>query len=112
MAHSVQLRLKVLAALDRGESAASIARRLEIGERTVYRFKRRRRDGQPVEPAKSGPKGTTKLTGQDLQLIRQTVQRQPGITAKQMIPLLSVAVVESTVCRAFKRLGLSLKKNR
>jgi transposase len=112
MAVPVQLRAKVLAALDRGESAASIARRFEIGERTVYRLQRRQRQGLPLTPAKSGPKGFVKLTQQDLQLLREAVQRQPGITAKQMIPQLSVQVVESTVCRAWKRLGLSSKKSR
>jgi len=112
MAHPIQLRAKVLAALDRGESAASIARRFEIGERTVYRLQQRRREGQPLAPAKSGPKSFVKLTEQDLQLLREAVQRQPGITARQMIPKLSVQVVESTVCRAWKRLNLSFKKSR
>ena len=35
MAYSMDLRLKVLEALDRGESQASVARRFDLGLRTV-----------------------------------------------------------------------------
>lgn len=112
MAHSLQLRRKVLAALERGESAASIAQRFEIGERTVYRLQERQRQGDSIEPNKTGPKRPTKLTPQDEQLLREVVVKQPGITAKQVTSMLSVQVVESTVCRAWKRLGITLKKSR
>ncbi len=53
-----------------------------------------------------------KLTADDEQRMRQAVAAQPGITAKQLMARLSVPVVESTVCRALKRLGLSLKRSR
>ena len=53
-----------------------------------------------------------KLTEADDRLMRRMVSARPGVRAKQLIPLLSVHVVESTVCRALKRLGLSLKKSR
>lgn len=100
MAIAVQVRKKVLAALERGDSATSIARRLEVGERSVYRLQARQRAGLPIEPGKPGVKRPTKLTPQDERLLREEVERRPGVTAKQMIPLLSVPVVESTVCRA------------
>lgn len=112
MAIAVQVRKKVFLALGRGESAGSIARRFEIGERSVYRLQARERAGLPVEPGKTGVKGATKLTPEDERLLREQVERRPGVTAKQMIPLLSVRVVESTVCRAWQRLGLSFKKSR
>jgi transposase len=108
----VQVREKVLAALGRGESAGSIAKRLEVGERSVYRLQARRRAGLPIEPGKTGARGPTKLTPGDERLLREEVERRPGVTAKQMIPLLSVPVVESTICRAWQRMGLSLKKSR
>ena len=112
MAIAVQVREKVLAALGRGESAGSIARRFEIGVRSVYRLQARRRAGLPVEPSKTGVKGPTKLTPGDERILREEVERRPGVTAKQMIPLLSVAVAESTVCRAWRRMGMSFKKSR
>lgn len=111
MAIAVQVRRKVLAALDRGESAASIAQRFEIGERSVYRLQQRAREGQPVEPQVTGPRGPTKLTPADQRLLREAVETNRGVTARQMVPRLSVEVAESTICRAWKKMGLSLKKS-
>lgn len=111
MVHSLQLRKKVLSALDCGESAASIARRLEIGERTVYRLQQRRREGRPIEPDRCGPRRPTKLTVEDDAVLREQVRRRPGITARELIPMLGVEVAISTVCRRLNRLGLTLKKS-
>lgn len=107
----MQVREKVMAALDRGESAKSIAQRFEIGERSVYRFKARVAAGRPLAADKPGAKGSVKLTADDKQTLRELVDRRPGVTAKEAIPKLSVEVVESTVCRAWIRLGLSRKKS-
>ena len=112
MAYSMDLRLKVLAATDRGESEASVARRFEIGVRTVRRYKRRRRETGSVTPLKTGVKGPTKLTPADDRVMREQVAAKPGITARQLIPLLSVEVAQCTVCRRLKKLGLTLKKSR
>ncbi|MEM6552019.1 MAG: hypothetical protein AAF750_07820, partial [Planctomycetota bacterium] len=95
----------------RGESQASVARRFELGERTVRRFKRRR-DRDELAPHKTGPRSPTKLTPADNQLMREQVARTPGITALQLRPMLSVEVAECTICRRLKKLGLSLKKSR
>ena len=112
MAYSNDFRLKVLTAVDRGESEASVARRFDIGERTVRRFKRRRDLTGDVTPDKTGPKGPTKLTPQDDELMREQVRRKPGVTAKELQPMLGVNVSISTICRRLIRLGLSLKKSR
>ena len=47
--YSMDLREKVLAAVDRGESCASVARRFEISERTVREYRCRRDQGR-LEP--------------------------------------------------------------
>ena len=111
MAYSMDLRLKVLAALDRGESQVSVARRFDLGLRTVKRFKARRDAGR-VEPDKTGPKLPTKLTPEDDQLMRDMIAARPGITANELRAMLSVEVAECTVCRRLKKLGLTLKKSR
>lgn len=112
MAISMDVRRKVLAALARGESNVSIARRLELGERTVRRLRERDEAGLPIEPGKPGPKGHVKLTDADLRLIRQQVEANPGITLLQLRDMLSVEVAESTVCRALQKMELSYKKSR
>lgn len=111
MAYSMDFRLKVLAALDRGESQASVARRFEISDRTLRRFKRRRASGR-LEPDPTGPQEPIKLTPADDRVMRDSVAARPGVTANELLPLLSVKVAECTVCRRLKKLGLSLKKSR
>ena len=111
MAIPVDTRRKVLAALKRGESAKSIATRFEIGERSVYRLQSRSRSKLPVGPSKPGPTGSVKLTAEDEKLLLDAVAERPGITASEMLEKLSVKVDQSTVCRAWIRLGLTRKKS-
>ena len=107
----MDLRVRVVAAVEDGESMTSVARRFSVGWCTVRDWRDRARRGE-LEPKTTGPKGPIKLTEADEQLMRERVAKQPGITAMQLIPWLSVEVVESTVCRALKRMNLSLKKSR
>lgn len=44
--------------------------------------------------------------------MREQVAARPGVTAKELVPLLGVKVAECTVCRALIGLGLRLKKSR
>lgn len=112
MAIDVQTRRKILKALERGESAASIASRFEVGERTVYRLQARDRSGQPIEPGKTGPQGSTKLTEDDEKALLDAVKERPGITAAEALERIKTKVAESTVCRFWVRSNLSRKKRR
>jgi len=111
MAYSMDLRQRVVAAVESGGSIASVARRFSVSWPTVRDWRDRARRGE-LEPGTPGPKKPIKLTAEDERRMRQAVAQQPGITAKQLMARLGVPVVESTVCRALKRLGLSLKKSR
>jgi transposase len=111
MAYSVDLRERVVLAVGEGESITWVARRFRVARSTVRDWQDRHRRGE-LTPGTPGPKGSMKLTAADEALLRQTIAEQPGITAKQLMPMLSVHVVESTVCRALRRLGLSLKRSR
>ena len=112
MAYSKDLRLKVMAALDHGESQEATARRFGIGVRTVRRIKQRRQQTGEVTAGKTGPQGPTKFTAKDDEVMIQQVRLKRGITARELVPMLSVEVAISTVCRRLIKLGLSLKKNR
>ena len=111
MTYSMDLRERVVTAVESGEAIASVARRFSVAWPTVRDWRDRHRRGE-LTPRTPGPKGSVKLTAADEQRMGQAVAAQPGITAKQLIPMLSVQVVGSTVCRALKRLGLSLKRSR
>jgi putative transposase len=110
MTYSMDLRQRVVAAVEAGESIAAVARRFNVARPTVRDWRDRDRRGQ-LEPGVPGPKGSVKLTEADDQVMREAVAKEPSITAKQLIPMLSVQVVASTVCRALTRLGLSRKKS-
>ncbi|GAB4186647.1 MAG: hypothetical protein Kow00105_01180 [Phycisphaeraceae bacterium] len=110
MAYSNDLQMKVLAAVDCGESQASVARRFDISARTVRRFIQRREATGDVTADKTGPKGPTKLTPEDDARLIEQVRLKPGITAKELRPMLDTDVTISTICRRLIALGWSLKK--
>ena len=94
----------------RGESAESVARRFAIHPTTAGKWRRLAAAGRTT-PQKVGAKPVpTKLTDADIELLEREVTRQPGITLKQLMGLLSVSVAQSTVCRTLRRLGFRYKK--
>lgn len=111
MTYSMDLRERVVSAVGDGESITWVAMRYRVARSTVRAWGDRHRCGE-LTPGTPGPKGPIKLTATDEQRMRQAVAAHPGITAKQLMEKLSVPVVESTVCRALKRLGLTLKRSR
>ena len=112
MAIPVQTRQKMLDAIDRGESVASVARRFEVSQYGLRRLRKAVQERGTLQPAKTGPKRHLKLTDADLQLMRDQVEANPGITLRELQAQLSVQVAESTVCRALKKMGMSFKKSR
>ena len=107
----MDLRQRVVSSFESGQTLTSVANRYSVVRGTVRNWIARHRRGE-LAPGTPGPKGSVKLTASDEQLMHEVVAAQPGITAKQWMPMLSVQVVESTVCRALKRLGRSLKRSR
>lgn len=110
MAYSVDFRLKVLEAVDRGTPIAQVARQFGISPITVNNFKRYRAERGTLQPRKSGSSRHRKLTPQDLEAIRRMIEQDAGITVNEMRQHLSVEVAESTVWRAIRKMGYSLKK--
>jgi len=109
MAYSMDLRERVVAAVQTGGSVTEVARRFDVSRPAVKNWWNRARHDE-LAPGIPGPKGPIKLTEADDQLMRDQVAARPGITAMELIPMLSVSVVESTVCRRLRRLGLRFKK--
>jgi len=106
-----ELRKKMLAAVERGESVSSVAARFEVTRRGLEKLIRRCEERGTIEPLRPGPKKPTKLTPADDAKMGTLIEADPGITLKAIIPHLSVEVVESTVYRRLQKLGYSLKKS-
>lgn len=111
MTYSMDLRERVVAAVESGEAIAEVARRFKVTRPTARDWRDRARVGT-LAPSKPGPKEPIKLTPADDAVMREQVAARPGVTANELIPLLSVVVVESMVCRRLKKLNLNLKKSR
>jgi transposase-like protein len=110
MTYSMDLRERVVAAVESGEPIAVVARRFDVSRPAVREWRDRARRGE-LAAGVPGPKGPVKLTEGDDRLMREQVAARPGITAMELIPMLSVEVAECTVCRRLKRLGLRFKKS-
>ena len=102
---------RMIRAVERGESVASVATKFEVSERGLRKAMKRRMERGTLEPVKPGPKHPTKLTPQDDALMLELIQMDPGITLHQICEQLSVPVAVSTVCRRLRQLGITLKKS-
>lgn len=111
MVYSMDLRERVVAAVNRGEPILVVARRFQVARPTVRDW-RDRAERDALTPGVPGPKSPTKITPEDDQLMRDMIAKRPGITANELRTMLSVEVAECTVCRRLKKLGLTLKKSR
>ena len=110
-AYSMDLRRKVVNAIERGEPLTRVAARFEISTKTASRWRSRQAQGRLV-PDRSGPKGGIKLKPEDDRLLTEALANKPGLTLDQLTQLLGRKVVLSTVARRLIRLGITLKKSR
>ena len=109
MTYSMDLRQRVVEAASHSPTITQVARQFKVDRSTVCDWVSRHQQNQ-LESRKPGPKGPRKMTAEDDATIIKMIAENPGVTAKEVMPMLSVSVVESTVCRAMKRLGFRLKK--
>jgi len=112
--YSKDLRLRVLAAVDRGMARWEVAETFGVSEPTVRRYLRLRRETGGVDPRP--PSGPPARKGAALEsALPAQVSRNPDLTLEEHRELfeeeLGVAVSVSSVSRAFGRLGLPLKKS-
>src|ERR671913_2578521 len=113
--YSNDLRLRVLAAVDRGMPREEIARVFSVSAPTVRRYLKLRRETGDVEP-KPVP-GPPARKGAALEAALPTqVSRNPDLTLEEHGELFheehGTEVSAASVSRALKKLGLPLKKSR
>jgi len=112
--YSKDLRLKVLAAVDRGMSRKEVARVFGVSEPTIRRYLRLRRETGDVEP-RPVPGPPARKRGALAQRLPAQVRLNPDLTLAEHCELFEeqsgLAVSTATMSRAFKRLGLPLKKS-
>jgi transposase len=112
-AYSVDLRRKIVEAVQRGMAKAQAARAFGVGISSVKRYVNLAQEGESLVPKKP-PGKERKLDQGATRLLEEDLHRRPEATylqrAKLLFELLGVQVSEATLCRAVKRLGYTLKK--
>jgi len=112
--YSVDLRERLLGAIDAGLSQAEAARLFGVGTATIERWRRRQRERgtlaprpRPGRPRRIGPRHVAALTAQ--------VQANPDATLAEHCARWEAAhgvrLSTATMSRALARLGWSLKKS-
>jgi len=108
-AYSMDLRVRVLAACDAGDTTAEVAEAFAVSAAWVRRLKQRRRETGgigPRAPARPGP-SLAPHAARLLSLVREC----PGQTAAEYRNRLGVGASVLTVWRMLRRLGLTHKKS-
>jgi transposase len=112
--YSKDLRLRVLAACDRGMPRAEVAQIFGVSEPTIRRYLRLRRETGGVEPRPVPGPPARKGAALEERLPAQ-VKVNPDLTLAEHCELFGeaegVEVSTATMSRAFARLGLPLKKS-
>lgn len=109
VAHSQDLRDRVLAAYDRGMQTKQIAEVFSVSPAWARRVKQRRREAGETMPR---PRGGVTVVKIDMDRLRELVHAQPDATTQELHARLGIDCSESAVGMALRRLDLSFKKRR
>lgn len=111
----IDLRERVLGAVDRGESRVATAERFEVSNAWIGKLLRQRRDTGSIAPLPHAGGIPPAVRGEDLEALRGEVERRPDATLEELRGFLAderkVRCSQTAVCRAIGRLGLPLKKS-
>lgn len=114
-AYSLDLRQKVVAAVERGDSTIEeVAVSFGVGQTFVKKMLRQHRETGDLSPRPHGGGHTPRLSAKHLKMLRAEVARRPDKTVEALREHLAeraqVSVSAPTVSRALSRLDLPRKK--
>ena len=112
-AYSVDLRRKIIDAIERGVPKAHAARTFGVGISTVKRYATKAQRGEPLEPG-TAPGKRPKMDQQVRKLLGEDLNERPFVTLRERCDYIEaisgVSVSRSTMCRAISRMGTTRKK--
>ena len=112
---SVDLRERVVAAVDGGMSRRAAAERFGVSAASAVRWTQQKRLVGTVRPAPQGGDTRSRRIEAYGALIEGAVAERPDITLEELRAMLvghGVAVAASSLCRFFQRHGITRKKSR
>lgn len=112
--YSNDLRERIVAARERGHSAAEIARLLKLSKRSVERYCKLQATTGSIQPRQRGGYRRSRLAKHD-QTLRRWIGQQPDLTLAELqtriARQLKVRLGITALWHRLDRLGLSYKKN-
>jgi transposase len=107
MYYSMDLRERVIKAVDAGMLRKDVSKQFSVGLKTIYLWLERRRDKGDLKPITNFQQGHSHAI-KDFESFKSTVNQYPDRTQKELGKLLKVSA--STICRAMKKAGYTRKK--
>ena len=108
---SEDLRKRILETIERGDgSLRQIARRFLVSVSFITRLLQRHRSTGSLEPRPHGGGNPAVLSPEDLEQLRELVQKQPDATLEELRQRLGVSCSLMTISRALRKLGLPRKQ--
>src|SRR5215213_12000400 len=112
-AYSIDLRRKIVAAIERGMPKAQAARTFGVGISTVKRYATKAQRGEPLQPGKA-PGKRPKMDERVSKLLEEDLKERPFVTLSERCEYVEamseVSVSRSTMCRSIARIGSTRKK--
>jgi transposase len=106
--YSMDLRTRVLAACDAGQSNDAVAGTFQVSTAWIRRLKQRRRETGSCAakvPQRSGAPNQVHAES-----LRQLVEQRPDATLQELREALGLKASLATICRLLQRLRLTVKK--
>ena len=112
-AYSIDLRRKIVDAIERGVPKAQAARTFGVGISSVKRYATKAQRGEPLEPGKA-PGKRPKMDQRLRKLLEEDLKERPFVTLRERCEYVEaisgVSVSRSTMCRSIARIGSTRKK--
>ena len=107
--YSRDLRVRVLAKLDAGNSVKAVAEVFAVCPAWVRRLRQRRRELGTIDPLPR-PHTPSAITSEHHEIFRQTLAKKPDASLEEIKAAAGLTLHVGQICRVLKKLGLTLKK--
>jgi transposase len=111
--YSVDLRRRIVSAVEEGMSKAQAARTFSVSLSSVKRYVNKADRGESLAPKKR-PGSKPKLDEKATRLLAADLEERPYLTLRErcdyMEVMMRLSVSRSTMCRAISRMGSTRKK--
>jgi transposase len=113
VAYSIDLRKRVLAAVDAGEETQQqIARRFTVSARWIRKLVARRAETGEIGPQPNPGGRKPVIQGQTAQALRDAIAKDPDATLEELREAIGFGGCTVTIWRAIERLKITRKKSR